>query len=210
MIDEKSILFRTVGRFRSARSNNKTFANVKRLHSGPILFSDGKNRVIIPSNAKGENRMKQQQPKALSPMEYAMKYLTARDRTVSEMQAYLDAKEFGEADVDATVARLMELGLLDDGRYAKRFVETRLASKPISRRHLSNSSRGTAFPTRISGRRLIRSTRRTNPKTRLLSPKNMRGSSVRSNRKNGANACFRGSSHAGFPMTFREKRMKKH
>ena len=86
--------------------------------------------------------MKQQQPKALSPMEYAMKYLTARDRTVSEMQAYLDAKEFGEADVDATVARLMELGLLDDGRYAKRFVETRLASKPISRRHLFEQLKG--------------------------------------------------------------------
>ena len=86
--------------------------------------------------------MKQQPPKSLSPMEYAMKYLTGRDRTVSEMQAYLDAKEFGEADVDATIARLLELGLLDDARYAMRFAETRLASKPISRRHLWEQMKG--------------------------------------------------------------------
>ncbi len=80
--------------------------------------------------------MKQQTPKSLSPMEYAMKYLTIKDRTVFEMQRYLDGKEFGEADVDATVARLVALGLLNDARYAQRFVETRLASKPVSRRHL--------------------------------------------------------------------------
>lgn len=86
--------------------------------------------------------MKEQPKKSLSPMEYAMKYLTARDRTVSEMQAYLDGKEFGEADVDATVGRLVELGLLNDEHYARRFVETRLASKPVSRRHLWEQLKG--------------------------------------------------------------------
>lgn len=74
--------------------------------------------------------------KSLSPMEYAMKYLAIKDRSVADMQSYLDGKDFGEADVDTTVARLIELGLLDDARYAQRFVETRTASKPISRRHL--------------------------------------------------------------------------
>ena len=77
-----------------------------------------------------------QPPKSLSPMEYAMKYLAIKDRTVKEMQGYLDGKDFGEADVDATVARLCELGFLDDARFAQRFVETRTAAKPISRRHL--------------------------------------------------------------------------
>ena len=80
--------------------------------------------------------MKQQPPKSLSPMEYAMKYLAIKDRSVAEMQTYLDGRDFGDADVDATVARLLELRLLDDARYAQRFVETRTASKPISRRHL--------------------------------------------------------------------------
>jgi regulatory protein len=86
--------------------------------------------------------MKQQTPGSLSPMEYALKYLALKDRSVAEMQTYLDGKEFGEADVDATVARLQELGLLNDARYAQRFVETRTASKPISRRHLREQLKG--------------------------------------------------------------------
>ena len=86
--------------------------------------------------------MKKQTAGSMSPMDYAMKYLTLKDRTVSEMQAYLDEKDFGEADVDATIARLQELGLLDDRRYAQRFVETRLASKPVSRRHLYEQMKG--------------------------------------------------------------------
>lgn len=86
--------------------------------------------------------MKQQTPKTLSPMEYAMKYLTVKDRTVSEMQKYLDGKDFGEADIDAAIARLIELGLLNDARYAQRFVETRLAAKPVSKRHLYEQLRG--------------------------------------------------------------------
>ena len=77
-----------------------------------------------------------QTPQHLSPMDYAMKYLTTRYRTESEMIAYLDSKDFGEADVDATIERLKSLGLIDDERFAKRFVETRLATKPISQRHL--------------------------------------------------------------------------
>ena len=72
----------------------------------------------------------------LSPMDCALSYLTARDRTVREMQQYLDKKDYGEADVDAAIERLKELGLLDDRRFAERFIKTRLASKPLSRAHL--------------------------------------------------------------------------
>ena len=86
--------------------------------------------------------MKKQPTGTGSPMDCALKYLTAKDRTVSEVQAYLDGKEFGEADVDAAIGRLRELGLLDDRRYAQRFVETRLASKPVSRAHLREQLRG--------------------------------------------------------------------
>ena len=90
--------------------------------------------------------MKKQTAGSMSPMDYAMKYLTVKDRTVSEMQAYLDEKDFGEADVDATVKRLKELGLLDDRRYAQRYVETRLNTKPISRRHLYEQLKGHGVP----------------------------------------------------------------
>ncbi len=90
--------------------------------------------------------MKKRPDGALSPMDYAMKYLTVKDRSVSEMQAYLDEKDFSEADVNATVERLIELGLLDDRRYAQRFVETRLATKPVSRRHLYEQLKGHNIP----------------------------------------------------------------
>ena len=86
--------------------------------------------------------MKRQSQTGRSPMDCAMRYLTARDRTVSEMQTFLDGRDFGEADVDATVERLKELGLLDDRRFAQRFVETRLAAKPVSRRHLKEQLKG--------------------------------------------------------------------
>lgn len=69
-------------------------------------------------------------------MDYALSYLSSRQRTVYEMTGYLDEKDFGEADVDATIERLIELGLLDDRKFADDFIRTRLASKPISRQHL--------------------------------------------------------------------------
>ena len=54
--------------------------------------------------------------RGLSPMDYALSYLTTRDRTVWEMQTYLETKEFGEADIDRTIDRLKELDLLDECR----------------------------------------------------------------------------------------------
>lgn len=81
-------------------------------------------------------RKQKKTERGMSPMDYAMRYLTTRDRTAAEMQAYLDRQSFGEADVDATIERLTELGLLNDRRYAEQFVATRLSTKPLSRAHL--------------------------------------------------------------------------
>ena len=75
-------------------------------------------------------------------MDYALTYLGSRQRTVREMTAYLDEKDFGEADVDATVERLTELCLLDDRKFAEDFIRTRLASKPVSRQHLRDQLYG--------------------------------------------------------------------
>ena len=72
----------------------------------------------------------------LSPMDYALSYLTSKDRTYWEMQNYLDTKNFGEADIESTLNRLSELGMIDDKKYAIRFVQTRLASKPLSSEHI--------------------------------------------------------------------------
>lgn len=81
-----------------------------------------------------------------SPMDAALKYLTARMCTVGEMQTYLDGLDYGEADVDAAIARLKELGLLDDGQFAREFVRTRLNTKPLSRGHLVRQLREHKLP----------------------------------------------------------------
>lgn len=72
----------------------------------------------------------------LSPMDCALHYLTARDRSEYEMREYLDGMQYGEADVEQTIDRLKELSLIDDAAYAEKFVRSRLATKPISRSHL--------------------------------------------------------------------------
>jgi len=71
--------------------------------------------------------------KAKRPMDLALRYLSARARTVRELEYYLDEKQFDEVVVQETVDRLVELGLLDDANYALEFVQSRLRSKPISR-----------------------------------------------------------------------------
>ena len=69
-------------------------------------------------------------------MDAALSYLTGRMRTVREVEDKLDELQYGEGDVLATVARLRELNLLDDEAYAKEFVRSRLATKPMSRQKL--------------------------------------------------------------------------
>ncbi len=79
---------------------------------------------------------KQQSVSVSSPMDTALKYLTGRARTVREVEYHLDSCHYAEYDVYATVERLKELDYLNDAKYAKEFIETRLATKPISKRRL--------------------------------------------------------------------------
>ena len=69
-------------------------------------------------------------------MDAALSYLTAKARTVREMELHLDKMEFGEVEVYDCVERLKELGYLNDEKYAWDFVESRLRTKPVSRRKL--------------------------------------------------------------------------
>ncbi len=75
-------------------------------------------------------------PADMSPMDAALTFLTARMRTVREVEEKLDDLQYGEGDILTTVDRLKELKLLDDAEFAREFVRTRLASKPMSRQKL--------------------------------------------------------------------------
>ena len=72
-------------------------------------------------------------------MALAWRALNRRDRTVQEMGGILLGKRVAPADADAVVTELIELGYLDDVRYAERFAEDRRrldgwGSERISRR----------------------------------------------------------------------------
>ena len=71
-----------------------------------------------------------------APMEAALGYLSAKARTVREVELKLDALNFGEYEVYSTVERLKELNYLNDEKYAADFVDSRLRTKPVSRNKL--------------------------------------------------------------------------
>lgn len=80
--------------------------------------------------------MKKRDSENLTPMDAALRFLGYRARSVREVERHLDEKQFGEYEIMQTVERLHELGLLDDAKFAADFVESRLRTKPVSKRHL--------------------------------------------------------------------------
>lgn len=71
-----------------------------------------------------------------TPMDAALKFLSAKARTVRETEDHLDSLNYGEYEVYQVVERLKELDYLNDEKYAADFVASRLATKPLSRRKL--------------------------------------------------------------------------
>jgi regulatory protein len=55
--------------------------------------------------------------------EIALGALRRRERTVGELTAWLEARGYGSAEVEAVVANLVEAGELDDERFARRYAE---------------------------------------------------------------------------------------
>ncbi len=55
-------------------------------------------------------------------LELSFAYLNRRERTVGELRLQLERKGIGERAAQAAIARLLEDGYLDDGRFALMFV----------------------------------------------------------------------------------------
>lgn len=75
------------------------------------------------------------------PMDAALRFLGARARTIREVERHLDACQYGEVEVYETVERLKDLNLLNDFSFAEEFIQTRLATKPVSRARLREQLR---------------------------------------------------------------------
>jgi regulatory protein len=68
--------------------------------------------------------------------ERALRYLSYRPRSVAEVQRYLNEKEFDVEAIETAIGRLMQVGLLNDEKFAEFWLENRDAFKPRSRRAL--------------------------------------------------------------------------
>jgi len=55
--------------------------------------------------------------------EFAVRALARKERTLAEMRALLEGRGFEPEHVEGTIARLVEIGELDDERFAERFAE---------------------------------------------------------------------------------------
>jgi regulatory protein len=69
-------------------------------------------------------------------MHLAVRYLARRDRTTAQVEQYLRAKGAAPVRVRRIVARLSDLRYLNDRAYAERWIEARLAGRPMSRERL--------------------------------------------------------------------------
>ncbi len=66
----------------------------------------------------------------------ALNYVAMRPRSIWEVRTYLSRKEAPEALIDQLIERLVDLQLLDDGKYAASFVHDRQLLRPTSKRKL--------------------------------------------------------------------------
>ena len=69
-------------------------------------------------------------------MNLAVRYLARWDRTVAQVEQFLRDKGASPAQVKQTIGRLSDLRYLNDRAYAERWVESRLARRPMGRERL--------------------------------------------------------------------------
>lgn len=70
-------------------------------------------------------------------MDAALTYLTARMRSRSEMQQYLEKKAYSTEEIAAVMERLEEYRYIDDQAFANEWIRTRTATRPMGKYALS-------------------------------------------------------------------------
>jgi len=72
-----------------------------------------------------------------STYQQALRWIQYRDRSKAEIQRNLQRRGVSEEIIDEVMGRLQRSGLIDDGRFARLWVENRNEFRPRSRRALS-------------------------------------------------------------------------
>lgn len=73
---------------------------------------------------------------SINARDYALRLLAIRPRSVREMRDRLQRKGYEKPEIEATVADLAELELLDDRKFAGQWVESRMALRPMGQARL--------------------------------------------------------------------------
>jgi regulatory protein len=60
------------------------------------------------------------------PYELALRALSYKERTESELRGWLAEREVAEAEIEEVIARLMEAGAIDDASFARRYAEDKV------------------------------------------------------------------------------------
>lgn len=82
----------------------------------------------------------------------AVRYLARWDRTAAQVERFLLGKGASPAQTKETIARLSDLRYLNDGAYAERWIETRLARRPMGRERLEAELLLKGVPEAVVGR----------------------------------------------------------
>jgi regulatory protein len=84
-------------------------------------------------------------------LQRALKLLSYKPRSVAQLRARLLEKEWAdEAVVDRVIARIEELGYLDDESFALHYATSRLATKPLGRSRLRRDLQRRQIPPQIA------------------------------------------------------------
>jgi regulatory protein len=75
----------------------------------------------------------------LSPdavIELAVRFVAYRDRTIAQVEQFLTSRGISSLQAKLAIRRLSDLGYLNDDAYAQRWVERRLAARPMGQERL--------------------------------------------------------------------------
>jgi regulatory protein len=71
--------------------------------------------------------MAAESPGPREAFQLAVGAISRKERTVAELRSWLAGRDLEQAEVDAAIERLIEIGELDDERYARRYAEDKRA-----------------------------------------------------------------------------------
>lgn len=98
-----------------------------------IAHDDGRVEKQTTERSLANSKPKREKKAAI---DQAMDYLSYRDRTESEMAAYLEKKQYTEREIAQAMAQLKHYGYVDDARYVKQMCERNRLGRHDGRKKL--------------------------------------------------------------------------